>query len=764
MFADPSLDDTQAIAQTLSGQRDAFEPLVERYLPVVRAYLLSRTGNVESAADIAQDTFVKAFRALSSFRAPDKFGPWLIAIARSASEKQPPPGTASGRNAGQEEAGAVLHEHVAALPEPLREVLILHSYAGSSPRDIGALLGISKWEAEKRLQRARRTLGDRQVDQFGASLRSCRVRREDVLAVMAVIRSVLVPRAGYTVPLAEAAPPSPRSSLPWLAAGVAMLALLIVMIWNAEVPTEDSERTAQARPPAARTAPQAPPEAKPSPRAGAQPTPVDAIKKRSVEADTESKVPAPITPASRKTPAEFGAAMNRAETWFALLPQQNAIRDQDDLFREDPTGAFTVYVSSWVRRLPAADYQLEIRNSNGAVLRGKIAYRPRLERPGSEIVAVDPIRFTEPQVRGLGNLEPGKYLMALMQDKKRVSNVAAVVVDPDYTNKEGQVLTIFALEPPGNGVPALGIQATGVDPQGGPFTRFAIDQAEVLIDGVERGPKGSVLDGSAGASPSGPYYALIRDIFNLEPPLALAAQTSVKVRVGQVLSNTITLPATYPDARAWDAGTSRLDSTPTSPVQLAGAVIGVDGSTGAGYVLKLTVKTDEAAKSYTERADTSGQYAFRSIPPGRYTLHCAHEGAELETTDIDIAEKETARLDINMERRYHFSGHVQDAQGNPVDNAKVSATWHDGDVATYRETAHSDAYGRYEVASPFSAVASVHAEKSGLTDATSPDGAEKHQGVLTGRSDIDIILAADEGRSRPGRDQQDAEPPASATQ
>ncbi|MBI5093507.1 MAG: sigma-70 family RNA polymerase sigma factor [Candidatus Hydrogenedentes bacterium] len=261
MHTDSSLSDAEAVAQTLSGKPDAFEVLVGRYLPATKAFLLSRTGNAEDAADVAQETFLKAYRALSTLREKEKFGPWLIRIAkntaqrliatrvreRKAIEGLPRRDNASNHAAVEEDARAMLLQNVAALPEPLREVLLLHYFAGKSTREIADLLGTSKWGAEKRLQRARRALGVRIVDHLGDSVTPYRVRREDVLGVMGAIR--LLPPV-HMPPLA-----APDASLahgiwsaapPWAVASVGIVSLLAITFWIEQIqkaPEESTELT-----------------------------------------------------------------------------------------------------------------------------------------------------------------------------------------------------------------------------------------------------------------------------------------------------------------------------------------------------------------------------------------------------------------------------------------------------------------------------------------------------------------------------------------
>lgn len=78
------LDDAQLVRQTLSGEHKAYEVLVRRYQKLVYNMLYQMVPSHETAADLTQETFMKAFRALSTFRQEAKFKPWLLRIASNS--------------------------------------------------------------------------------------------------------------------------------------------------------------------------------------------------------------------------------------------------------------------------------------------------------------------------------------------------------------------------------------------------------------------------------------------------------------------------------------------------------------------------------------------------------------------------------------------------------------------------------------------------------------------------------------------------------
>jgi len=66
-----------------SGDRDAFGVLVARYRDLVYAFSYARLRNREEAEDTAQEAFLRAYQYLPDFRMSDRFGGWLMRIARN---------------------------------------------------------------------------------------------------------------------------------------------------------------------------------------------------------------------------------------------------------------------------------------------------------------------------------------------------------------------------------------------------------------------------------------------------------------------------------------------------------------------------------------------------------------------------------------------------------------------------------------------------------------------------------------------------------
>lgn len=75
--------DVELVEGALGGAEHAFRELVHRYERPVFGVIVRLLGNPSRAEELAQDTFVKAFRALHTYDRARKFSAWLLKIARN---------------------------------------------------------------------------------------------------------------------------------------------------------------------------------------------------------------------------------------------------------------------------------------------------------------------------------------------------------------------------------------------------------------------------------------------------------------------------------------------------------------------------------------------------------------------------------------------------------------------------------------------------------------------------------------------------------
>ena len=186
--------------RVLEGDVNAFETLVVEYEKNVYAITQRMTGNAEDAADMTQETFIKAYNSLSSFRGDSKFSVWLYRIAtnvcldflRSRSRK-PTVSLSMEDDDGEEmqmdvadesQSPEVLLERgltrdavrrgLNALPPDYRQILLLREIQGLSYEEISDVLSLEVGTVKSRIFRARKRLcafllEDGNIPEFSAS-------------------------------------------------------------------------------------------------------------------------------------------------------------------------------------------------------------------------------------------------------------------------------------------------------------------------------------------------------------------------------------------------------------------------------------------------------------------------------------------------------------------------------------------------------------------------------------------------------------------
>lgn len=167
-------EDADLIARAQRGSVDAFEEIVQRYqqLAFRTAYVI--TGSAAEAEEAAQDGFVKAYRALATFRSGAEPRPWLLQIVanearnrvRAAGRRQRlelrlAEGVRPGDAAPSPEAVAVeaderrrLLESISALDGSDREVIASRYLLELSSEETAIALGIPEGTVKSRLSRA----------------------------------------------------------------------------------------------------------------------------------------------------------------------------------------------------------------------------------------------------------------------------------------------------------------------------------------------------------------------------------------------------------------------------------------------------------------------------------------------------------------------------------------------------------------------------------------------------------------------------------
>lgn len=161
------LDDKTLISQAVSGDDEAFTELFRRYYSFLFKYLLKLTLNEETSRDLAQETMIKCYTNLSSFKGKGKFSTWMISIASrlyidSMRKKQ----------REEKKIGKMMHQlsrqlswkaqlsrmewseaftDFNQLEADVRIPLLLHHYYGYTYEEIGIMLGIKTGTVKSRV-------------------------------------------------------------------------------------------------------------------------------------------------------------------------------------------------------------------------------------------------------------------------------------------------------------------------------------------------------------------------------------------------------------------------------------------------------------------------------------------------------------------------------------------------------------------------------------------------------------------------------------
>jgi RNA polymerase sigma-70 factor, ECF subfamily len=151
-------DDRDDVAASLRGEREAFDRLVERYQRDVYRLCFRYVNNHQDASDMAQEVFLKAYRALDRFRGDSAFSTWLYRIAVNTclnfrAARKPPgaelpdavPDHAPGalERLERDERANRVREAVTKLPDKQRATLILKVYHDLTHEEVAGILGSS---------------------------------------------------------------------------------------------------------------------------------------------------------------------------------------------------------------------------------------------------------------------------------------------------------------------------------------------------------------------------------------------------------------------------------------------------------------------------------------------------------------------------------------------------------------------------------------------------------------------------------------------
>ncbi len=168
--------ETGLLQRARAGDRTAYGALVELHFTRVYSLLHRTTGNHEDAEDLAQETFVRAWGALESFRGESAFSTWLARIAlhlatdharaRALRRASPldedgahaAPAPASAGHGERAEFAQALELALQSLPPRLRLALVLRVLEGREYPEVAELTGVRPATARTQVMQARALL------------------------------------------------------------------------------------------------------------------------------------------------------------------------------------------------------------------------------------------------------------------------------------------------------------------------------------------------------------------------------------------------------------------------------------------------------------------------------------------------------------------------------------------------------------------------------------------------------------------------------
>jgi RNA polymerase sigma-70 factor (ECF subfamily) len=179
-------DEAKLIARSLRQDPDAFGQLVERYATVIVNLAYRMVGDRTEAEDLAQETFVAAFKSLPTFRAESKFSTWLYRIAANKCKdwlRAKRPGQSvrdvdvedvlddrvvedrtPERLLSQQQVAAQLDRAIQRLPPLYREAFVLKHVEGLSYEEMQEILNVNADTLKMRVYKGRLQLSRELVE------------------------------------------------------------------------------------------------------------------------------------------------------------------------------------------------------------------------------------------------------------------------------------------------------------------------------------------------------------------------------------------------------------------------------------------------------------------------------------------------------------------------------------------------------------------------------------------------------------------------
>lgn len=175
------MDEHELIARVRAGEPAAERALYDAHVDRVYRLAYRIAGDDELARDFTQETFIRAFERLDTFRGDARFSTWLHAITTSVSlnglrktkrfrsqiSLEAADSVASTARNAEPDLKMRLHAAIDALPDRYRAVVVLHDVEGYTHEEIAETLGVEVGTSKAQLSRARAKLRETLADFAG---------------------------------------------------------------------------------------------------------------------------------------------------------------------------------------------------------------------------------------------------------------------------------------------------------------------------------------------------------------------------------------------------------------------------------------------------------------------------------------------------------------------------------------------------------------------------------------------------------------------
>jgi len=205
--------DAELVSDCLTGNRDAFEQIVARYQSLICSLAYSATGCLGQSEDLAQETFITAWKHLRHLREPAKLRAWICGIARNrinnslrregreplraAEPLETAQETASGEPQPWEqvisrEEEALLWRSLERIPDTYREPLVLFYREHQSIERVAEQLELSEDAVKQRLSRGRKLLHEQVLAFVEGALERTNPGKAFTLGVLAALPALTI--------------------------------------------------------------------------------------------------------------------------------------------------------------------------------------------------------------------------------------------------------------------------------------------------------------------------------------------------------------------------------------------------------------------------------------------------------------------------------------------------------------------------------------------------------------------------------------------